>query len=182
MRKRRKFTASFKSKVALEALREDRPLNTSDAAADVLQQHPICLYAHPQRICASSSTCSRSAGCRLRSVTTSTRRPRRSCASMRSAPSARPVRPGGKVTSRSMSLASSASPRAIEPKTRTSRRPCRSARARISARWDSIRACISRMLAGGEGGIRTLGPSYPGQLLSRQPCSTTPAPLPSRGV
>ena len=30
---------------------------------------------------------------------------------------------------------------------------------------------------GGEGGIRTRGPGCPGQLLSRQPCSTTPAPL-----
>ena len=30
---------------------------------------------------------------------------------------------------------------------------------------------------GGEGGIRTPGPGSPGQLLSKQPCSTTPAPL-----
>ena len=33
---------------------------------------------------------------------------------------------------------------------------------------------------GGEGGIRTLGPSFPGQPLSKRTCSATPAPL--RGV
>ena len=35
---------------------------------------------------------------------------------------------------------------------------------------------------GGEGGIRTLGAGFPAQLLSRQPCSTTPAPLRTRAV
>ena len=40
MRKRRKFTASFKSKVALEALREDRPLS------EIAGRHKI----HPNQV------------------------------------------------------------------------------------------------------------------------------------
>ena len=49
-------------------------------------------------------------------------------------------------------------------------------------RHDRQRRTVSARSSGGEGGIRTLGPGHPGQLLSRQPCSTTPAPLPDRGV
>ena len=36
---------------------------------------------------------------------------------------------------------------------------------------------LGREFDGGEGGIRTLGAGLPAQLLSRQPCSSTPAPL-----
>ena len=87
-------------------------------------------------------TRSRSAGCKLASVTTSTRRPGSSCASGNRPPKASALVPGFRVTSRSTSLPSLASPRLIEPNTRTPVTPRRRARASNSARWASISGCM----------------------------------------
>ncbi len=86
---------------------------------------------------ASRSTRSRMRGRRPRSVTTSTRRPSRSCRSISSPPMSNRLRPGVIRTRKSISLDSSASPRATEPKTRTSVAPYFVARRRTSARWRS---------------------------------------------
>ena len=111
--------------------------NTCDVLANVFQQDTIGLRIRLHNGCASPSTRSRSAGWRPPSVTTSTRRCRRSCTSISSPPSANPDFPVGNDTNRSTSLTSLVSPLAMEPNTRTLRIPCRLASARISARWFS---------------------------------------------
>ena len=73
--------------------------------------------------CASFSTRSRSAGWRARSVTTSTRRCRRSWTSISSPPSTKPLLPGGRETNKSTSLSSPALPLAMEPNIRRSSMP-----------------------------------------------------------
>src|SRR3989338_10925943 len=46
-----------------------------------------------------------------------------------------------------------------------------------SSSWETLRIWEGFMKKNGEAGIRTLGPGSPGQLLSRQLRSATPAPL-----
>ena len=80
---------------------------------------------------ASFKTRSRSRGCRALSATTSTLRPSSSETSIRKPPSASPVRPCSSSTSKSTSLAGSASPRDLDPNNRTLRTPRRRASSRI---------------------------------------------------
>lgn len=117
------------------------------AVAHVRQQYPVRLWAWIHSGTAFAITRSRSAGCKLASVTTSTRRPSKSCASSNRPPKARALVPGARVTSRSTSLLSLPSPRLIEPKTRTPVTPRLRARASSSARWTSISACMGRSVA-----------------------------------
>src|SRR6266536_3020236 len=74
------------------------------------------------------------------SVTTSTFRPRSSSRSRTSAAWSSRLRSGSKSTSRSMSLLSSASPRATEPNTRMLCAPCLEAIRRIWSRFSSIKS------------------------------------------
>ena len=92
---------------------------------------------------AATNTRSRSAGWRPASVTTSTRRPSRSCASSSNPPSASALVPAANVTSRSTSRSSRASSRRIEPNSFTLVAPRRRATASHCFRWVSITGCTA---------------------------------------
>jgi len=106
-------------------------VNGGDRFQDVLQ--PFLGVSHSG--IASRSTRSRIRGLRPRSVITSTRHPRSCSKSYWRPPRSKRVLPGSSSTRKSISLCSSASPRATEPKTRTLRAPYLAHTRKISSRF-----------------------------------------------
>src|SRR5215475_4461683 len=106
-------------------------LDTVDRIEDVSE----ALLRVSHRGMASRSTRSRIRGLIPRSLRTSTLHPSKSCSSSHKAAWSSRLRPGSNSTRRSISLCSSASPRATEPNTRTLRAPCLAQVHRIASRF-----------------------------------------------
>jgi hypothetical protein len=115
------------------------------------QPHPVRLGARIHSGMAPDITRSRSAGCKLASVTTSLRRPGNSCASTNRPPKASALMPGcqghekinvaGVVGVVGVAAVATAH-RTKDPNTRTLVTPRRCARASSSARWVSMSGCM----------------------------------------